>query len=71
MKAEGVAGVVAPSSYVVGFAVLEWGWRIVRGWCGRLTKQFLAPLATLPLPLPADICFLNRCGVEGSGRRRR
>ena len=69
MKAEGVAGVVAPSSYVVGFAVLEWGWCIMRGWCGRLTKQFVAPLATLPLP--ADICFLNRCGVEGSGRRRR
>ena len=45
MKAEGVAVKVAPSSYVVGFAVLEWGvvhregvvWEIDKTICSSLS----------------------------------
>ena len=45
MKAEGVAGVVAPSSYVVGFAVLEWGWCIVRGVVWEIDKTICSSLS--------------------------
>ena len=57
MKAEGVADVVAPSSYVVGFAVLEWGvhhewvvWEIDKTICSSLSAATATTAGRYLLP---------------------